>query len=255
MPNSHLLLWLEAPLQSWGADSKFNRRETLPFPTRSGVLGMVFAAMGAGGSQSELLARFLGLRQAVVSFARMDKKSQRIADETVMSDTINRASHGEPLLRDFHMIGAGYDMDDPWQSLLVPKKSDGKKPSGDVSGVTITARYYLQDAAFAVSLEVPGDLSESISSALQHPVWDVYLGRRCCAPTDMIYRGQFSSEDEALDRAAAIAEEKHRVENFRVIDGVVEDGDGESFTINDVPVQFGEEKVYTERKVSLIHVQ
>jgi CRISPR system Cascade subunit CasD len=139
--------------------------------------------------------------------------------------------------------------------MLAPKKSDGKKPSGDVTGVTITTRYYLQDAAFAVSLEVPGDLSESISTALQHPVWDVYLGRRCCTPTDMIYRGQFSSEYEALDRAAAIAEEKHRVEDFRVIDGIAEDEDGESFTINDVPVQFGEEKTYMDRKVSLIHVQ
>ncbi len=39
---STLLLWLEAPLQSWGADSRFGRRATLPFPTRSGVLGLVF---------------------------------------------------------------------------------------------------------------------------------------------------------------------------------------------------------------------
>ena len=34
-----LLLWLEAPLQSWGVDSRFGRRDTLPFPSRSGVLG------------------------------------------------------------------------------------------------------------------------------------------------------------------------------------------------------------------------
>ena len=37
----NLLLWLEAPLQSWGAGSRYGRRDTLPFPTRSGILGLL----------------------------------------------------------------------------------------------------------------------------------------------------------------------------------------------------------------------
>lgn len=44
-----LLLWLEGPLQSWGHDSQFDRRDTLPFPTFSGICGMLCAALGAGG--------------------------------------------------------------------------------------------------------------------------------------------------------------------------------------------------------------
>ena len=51
-----LLLWLEAPLQSWGADSRYGRRDTLPFPTRSGILGLLCCAMGRGGEQREWLA-------------------------------------------------------------------------------------------------------------------------------------------------------------------------------------------------------
>lgn len=43
---STLLLRLAAPLQSWGINAKFDRRGTLPMPTKSGVIGMVAAAMG-----------------------------------------------------------------------------------------------------------------------------------------------------------------------------------------------------------------
>jgi len=41
-----LLLRLAAPLQAWGSDSKFNIRSTEREPTKSGVIGMVAAALG-----------------------------------------------------------------------------------------------------------------------------------------------------------------------------------------------------------------
>lgn len=43
-----LLLRLAAPLQSWGSSSKFEIRTTEKMPTKSGVLGMVAAALGMG---------------------------------------------------------------------------------------------------------------------------------------------------------------------------------------------------------------
>jgi CRISPR system Cascade subunit CasD len=43
---STLLLRLAAPLQSWGANSKFNRRATNREPTKSGVIGLAAAALG-----------------------------------------------------------------------------------------------------------------------------------------------------------------------------------------------------------------
>ena len=99
MSQPYLLLWLEGPLQSWGHDSRFGRRDTLPFPTKSGVLGMVCAALGAGGPQTSLLARFADLDMQVHSFVRRGKTG----------GTLPR----EPLLRDFHMVGSGYDDSDP----------------------------------------------------------------------------------------------------------------------------------------------
>lgn len=243
MSNPCLLLWFEAPLQSWGSDSKFGRRDTQTFPTKSGVLGLVCSALGAGGEQRVLLAEFAALSQTAISFAR----GKQTAEGAIKQDR-------EPLLRDFHMVGSGYDKQDPWASLLIPKTSDGKPAVG--GGTKMTYRYYLQDAAFAVALEVPVDKAETIAHALQNPAWDVYLGRKNCVPTDFIYRGIFENEVTAIDQAALIASQKNRIEDFRVLHGALGDDEAdEVFTINDVPVQFGEDKRYRDRQVSLIYAR
>ncbi|MDP1559595.1 MAG: type I-E CRISPR-associated protein Cas5/CasD [Nitrosomonas sp.] len=235
MSNPYLLLWLEAPLQSWGSDSKFGRRDTQTFPTKSGVLGLICSALGAGGEQHALLAEFAVLSQTAISYVR--SKQTR-----------------EPLLRDFHMVGSGYDDQDPWLNLLIPKTSEGKKAVG--GGTKMTYRYYLQDAVFAVVLEVPADKAEIIAQALQNPAWDVYLGRKNCVPTDFIYRGIFDNDAAALEQASSIAMEKQRIEDFRVLHGALDDSEAdEVFTINDVPVQFGEDKRYRDRQVSLIYAR
>lgn len=41
-----LLLRLHAPLQSWGSESVYDNRETDDMPTKSGVIGMLAAALG-----------------------------------------------------------------------------------------------------------------------------------------------------------------------------------------------------------------
>jgi CRISPR system Cascade subunit CasD len=233
MATRYLLLWLEAPLQSWGHDSKFGRRDTLNFPTKSGVMGLVCCALGQGGQQREFLAQFAPLKQTVFSFVRKNHKAEK--------------RDREPLLRDFHMVGSGYDDKDPWTTLLIPKTAEGKKAVG--GGAKMTYRYYLQDAFFAVILETPSDLAGSIAQALQAPVWDLCLGRKSCVPTDLVYRGVFDSEEEAIAYAKRIAEDKNLLEDFHVFDG---QHDGEALTLNDVPLQFGERKLYRDRRVTVI---
>jgi CRISPR system Cascade subunit CasD len=236
MTNPYLLLWLEAPLQSWGHDSKFGRRDTLNFPTKSGVLGLVCSALGAGGEQRELLAEFAPLSQTVLAFVRRCDNG----NETIKLER-------EPLLRDFQMVGSGYDDQNPWASLLIPKTSEGKKAVG--GGTKMTYRYYLQDAYFAVLLQIPEAESDTIALALQNPAWDVYLGRKSCVPTDFIYRGQYKSENEAIEQALNIAHEKSLVEDFRVLSG---EHPGEALTLKDVPIQFGEFKQYRDRRVTVV---
>lgn len=243
MPNPYLLLWFEAPLQSWGSDSKFGRRDTQIFPTKSGVLGLVCSALGAGGEQRELLSEFAALSQTVISFARF----KQTGEHTVKQER-------EPLLRDFHMVGSGYDKQDPWATMLTPKTSEGKPAVG--GGSKMTYRYYLQDAAFAVAIEVPIERVDAIALALQNPAWSIYLGRKNCTPTDLVFRGKYDTEAEALESAKSIALQKDRREDFRVIQGLLNEEEAdEVFTLNDVPVQFGEDKRYRDRQVSLIHAR
>jgi CRISPR system Cascade subunit CasD len=239
MATRYLLLWLQAPLQSWGHDSKFGRRDTINFPTKSGVLGLLCCALGTGGDQFELLAEFAPLKQTVISFVRTRKTAE---EKRVKVDR-------EPLLRDFHMVGSGYDDKDPWQTLLIPKTSEGKKAVG--GGTKITYRYYLQDAYFAVLLQVPTSRADAIAEALQNPAWDVFLGRKNCVPTDFIYRGLYADEDAAIEQALVIACDKTLLEDFRVLGC---EHEGEVLTLMDVPIQFGERKLYRDRRVTVVTV-
>ncbi len=59
-----LLLRLAAPLQSWGSSSKFEIRTTEKMPTKSGVVGMMAAALGLrrNADLSKLVALTFGVR-------------------------------------------------------------------------------------------------------------------------------------------------------------------------------------------------
>lgn len=226
---SVLLLWLEGPLQSWGADSRFGNRATLPFPTRSGVLGLLCCAAGRGGEQEEWLARMAAFPQTVAAYGRTGTPP--------------------PPLRDFQMVGSGYDTGDPWQNLLVPKTIEGKKPVG--AGTKMTFRHYLQDMAFACAVTAPDDEAEALAQALEAPVWEISLGRKNCVPTDVVGRGVFADEAAALEAAERLAADKGREPLFCVVDGAWEEA-GEVFALNDVPLRFGTRKAYRDRLVTLI---
>jgi CRISPR system Cascade subunit CasD len=234
MKTRFLLLWFEGPLQCWGADSKFGRRDTLEFPTKSGVLGLICAALGASGEQRELLAEMAPLGQTVISYVRKGNNEQKI--------------DREPMLQDFHMVGSGYDASDMWQYLHIPKTAEGKAAVG--GGTKMTYRYYLQDAKFAVVTEVPAEKADIFKQALQNPVYDIYLGRKHCVPTDLVYRGIFDTDSAAFAKAGSLAAEKELLEDFRVVPGTIDAGD--SFTINDIPVQFSNLKLYKDRWVTKI---
>lgn len=235
MSEPYLLLWLEAPLQAWGHDSKFGRRDSLDFPTKSGVLGLLCCALGAAGKQTEWLAQWADSDMVVEAYVRQGKENQPVVRE--------------PLLRDFHMVGSGYDDQDPWQSLLIPKTSDGKKSVG--GGAKMTYRYYLQDMAYAVALQGSQAELETLAEALRNPVWNLYLGRKNCVPTEFIYQGIYPNLEAALSQAQQIAasEDKKRTAVFKVLQG---EHEGEVITLNDVPLQFGEHKLYRDRRVTVI---
>lgn len=235
MSDSYLLMWLESPLQSWGHDSKFGRRDSLDFPTKSGVYGLLCCALGFGGKQTEWLAHWADRDLQVEAYVPINKQGGALPRQ--------------PLLRDFHMVGSGYDDQNPWQNLLIPKTSDGKKAVG--GGTKMTYRYYLQGMAFAVALQGSQEELAALEQALQSPVWDLYLGRKNCVPTEWIAQGIYSDSQAAMDKARQLAESKKRVPVFQVLQG---EHEGEVLTLNDVPVQFGEHKLYRDRRVTVLPV-
>lgn len=232
MSEPYLLLWLEAPLQAWGHDSRFGRRDSLDFPTKSGVLGLLCCAMGAAGEQTEWLAEWADRDMQVTAYVPTGRQGEPLPRL--------------PLLRDFHMVGSGYDDKDPWASLLIPKTSEGKKAVG--GGTKMTYRYYLQDMAYAVVLQGPESKLAMLADALQNPVWDLYLGRKTCVPTEFIGQGVYPDLQQAMARASMMAEEKARHPVFQVLQG---EHEGEVLTLNDVPLQFGEHKLYRDRRVTV----
>ena len=60
-----LILRLEGPLQAWGSDSKWDRRDTEAFPTKSGVVGLLGCALGLERNDPELVAMTNAIRMAV----------------------------------------------------------------------------------------------------------------------------------------------------------------------------------------------
>ena len=232
MSNPYLLLWLEAPLQSWGHDSKFGRRDSLDFPTKSGVLGLLCCARGAGGEERDWLHAWADFDMQVRAYVAKDKRGEPVPRS--------------PLLRDFHMVGSGYDDQDPWQNLLIPKTSEGKKAVG--GGTKMTYRYYVQDMAYAVAIQAPAAFADETAKALGSPVWDLFLGRKNCVPTEFIGQGLYHSAALAFEAGETLAEGKGRVCIFHVRQG---EHDGEVLTLNDVPLQFGEHKRYRDRRVTV----
>lgn len=69
-----LLLRLAGPLQSWGVESKFEVRRTMKFPTKSGVIGILAAALGY--SREDPLDELNKLKFGV----RVDREGKLIRD-------------------------------------------------------------------------------------------------------------------------------------------------------------------------------
>lgn len=224
-----LLLRLEGPLQSWGDRSRFWQRETLSYPTKSGVLGLIFCACGFGGPQTEKLSKFSKLPMTIFDLTNEVEKS---------------------ILTDMQLIGGHYDEEDPWEFLLVPKKSDGKKPTN--GGPKMTYRAYLQDASFAVILEIPSEYAEKVALKMKHPQWDIYLGRKCCVPSRPVFQGMFKTYQEAEQELenSLMKEDEGKKIRFKIIETNSQDPD--AMLLFDVPVQFGEVKKYEARYVKAV---
>lgn len=101
----------------------------------------------------------------------------------------------------------------------------------------VSYRYYLSDAVFLVALESDDkSLLESIASALQKPVYPLYLGRKSCPPTLPIVLG-VKDEDilTALKTEPYLYKNAHR-KSVRISYEVTSGG----AMVQDIPLSFSQ---------------
>ena len=133
-----LFLRFEGPLQAWGVqESKFVVRRTAEAPTKSGVIGMLCAALGVSRrlAADDWLERLCALRMGV----RVDAPGIRWWD--------------------YHTVGAKMKM-------RIAEGEGKTKP-----GAMLTRREYLCDASFLVALQGESALVLELSSAMKSPRW------------------------------------------------------------------------------------
>ena len=221
MSYSHLFLALrlEGPLQSWGFDSQYNRRNTGLMPTKSAIAGICCAALGYGRGteqEQEFLAAFTNVRMTAIAIPRTIEKKGRQYKLAVRR------------LQDYHTV------------------QNTRRATGAINtDCVLTHRQYLADAAFGVLLEGNADVLGRVADALKNPVWGVWLGRKACIPTAPVLAGLRASWDEAVqlligDASLDAFTRQIEVENF---------ADGRD-SLPDMPASFASgRRVFSPRRV------
>ncbi|AXQ28794.1 type I-E CRISPR-associated protein Cas5/CasD [Solimonas sp. K1W22B-7] len=147
-----LLLRLAGPMQSWGTTSRFDQRDTGKEPSKSGVIGLLAAALGIDREEwiaLEPLTRLaMGVRHDRPGVPKRDYQTAGCA----ATDTIIKAGGSQA--------------------------KDG----------VVSHRDYLADAVFLVGLEgTDRAVLESAHAALSNPAWPLALGRKSYVPSDPIW--------------------------------------------------------------------
>jgi CRISPR system Cascade subunit CasD len=220
-PDACLALLLDGPMQSWGYASRFTRRTTALFPTKSAVIGLLAAALGIdkhGPDESAKIAPLTALRCVTVNLPK------RIRD----------AELPMRLLADYHTIGGGYDK--KADSMKKPRSADGKGLE-----TVLSERHYLLDARFGVLLQGERSFMEQVAASLRDPKWGLWLGRKCCLPASPLLAAL--CDDSAAGLRALLQragyDECRALESF---DHVLEGPEAEALDsewIQDSPIAFG----------------
>lgn len=210
-----LAFLIDAPLQSWGASSKFQRRETDSWPTKSALVGVLAAALGIdkhAADESEKLEPFAALCFSVFRWPKPAPVTR---------------------LADFHTIGGGYDKTNPAEKLHIPCKAGDGSPFGTV----ITRRTYLTDARFIALFQGHRATLESAAAALLDPVWGVWFGRKNCIPAEPLSPVIAASPREAL--VALWQKLGNDPAEIPKLEGMTESSGTGTFHQADQPVAFG----------------
>jgi CRISPR system Cascade subunit CasD len=161
-------------MQSWGLQSHFTHRDTGLEPSKSGVIGLLCAALGKPRDESypdnagkPSLERLAALQMGV----RVDREGLVKKDYHTAMDVMTAS--GKPFKN--------------------PKPTE------------LSDRFYLADAAFLVGLaDDDNDLLAMLYSGLQRPVWILYLGRKAFVPGAPVWLPDGLKPDQDLKTALCL---------------------------------------------------
>jgi len=228
MSTNALAFYLDSPMQSWGSSSRFQRRETESFPTKSGVIGLIAASMGIDKHASDEKLQLKPLSVLQFTVFRLDKDSGSMLR-----------------LSDFHTVGGGYDRHDPKEKKHVCRTADGKVCANAV----ITRRSYLTDTRFIAVLEGDAPVLASCATALENPVWGIWFGRKCCIPATPLSPTLAPTVPEAVQALAKLL--GFAKINPQSLEGQNQTDDDGSWFQADHPISFGTRE-FQSRPVSRI---
>jgi len=189
-----LLLRLSGPMQAWGTGSKLQIRRTDRYPSKSGVLGLLLCAMGVDRDRAPtVLGPFVELEMGV----RIDRPGV--------------------LDWDYHTVGAGVGIRKAEGGIKLTAST--KEPE-----TLLSRRQYLLDSSFAVALRGDSDVIQRCADALRDPVWPVFLGRKCCVPTEPVLAGtaKHASLKAALEAIPFYVDEFFEEDSTEELDAVIE---------------------------------
>ena len=157
---------IEGVLQSWGEQSSWNLRDSADWPTKSGVIGMIGAAMGLGYE---------------------DKAIGELCEAVEMGVKTKLAYH--PQLDDYQTVNY-------FGGVL----ANGTRETRNAQKTIVQHKRYIMDRKFLIALSASKEVLDAIYQAMLDPVWAMHLGRACCPPSRPLLPvvGEYESLEEAL---------------------------------------------------------
>lgn len=158
-----LFLRLEAPMMAFGSSASWDFKDSLNFPTKSAIIGMLSSALGYPKGDSRIIELSRKLKVSV----RIDRKGTKLSDYQIIS-------------------GGTYNANGDFL--------DETKTSN---------RTYLADASFLVAICGEEDILMACKNALDDPEWIPFIGKKSCiqsVPLTGRISCEYGSVDEAFDK-------------------------------------------------------
>lgn len=189
-------------MQSWGTRSRWDVRDTGLEPTKSGVIGLLGAAMGLERGNRRLEE----LDSQLIFGVRIDRPGIVATDYHTVTGYHRTAAGGFK-----HSGGTASTM---------------KAAMGHGPATIVSPRDYLHDAIFLIGLEGPKELNAELRIRLDDPVWPLFLGRKSCPPTRPVVDGG-TKRYENLEEALRVCPRHECAEKAVRLTAFIEDPAGE----------------------------